>query len=117
MIWDHLLNIAMTDELQIQTQYRVGSQTHRAKLRLWQILLLCSPFVCTENKITETLPTLMHILKSGNNSSVRMYVEQTVCCLLIRSPERLRQWIFPILYDYERRHESLPACMLIAFQV
>lgn len=116
-IWEHLLKIAETDELQTQVQYRIGSQTHRAKLRLWQILVLCSPFVSLQNEIDRSLPRLLKILKAGNISSVRMYVEWSVSCLLSRNPKSLKEYIFPILLDYERRHEALPACILIAFQV
>lgn len=115
--WEYLLDFAMTDALQQQTQYRTGSQTHRAKLRLWQILLLCSPFIHTSIDLDRYVPVLMSILTAGNIANVRMLVERTVCCLLVKRPERLRDVVFPIMRDYERRHEALPACMLIAYQV
>ena len=116
-LWSHLLRVAQSDPLQVQTQYRMGSETHRAKLRLWQILALCSHFVHTASLRQSTLPCLMDILTAGNLSSVRMYVEMAVCRILMQNPSEIRSCLFPLLLNYERRHEALPACMLIVFQV
>ena len=116
-LWSHLLRVAQSDPLQVQTQYRMGSETHRAKLRLWQILALCSHFVHTVSLRQSTLPCLMDILTAGNLSSVRMYVEMAVCRILMQNPSEIRSCLFPLLLNYERRHEALPACMLIVFQV
>eukprot|EP00210_Caulerpa_lentillifera_P003267 g3118.t1 len=101
-LWKHFIKVAMTDDLQQQTHYRVGSQTHRAKLRLWQTLTLLTQFVTTPDQIKRNLQLLTVILKQGNISSVRMYI---------------RNYIFPFIKHYEKRHEALPGYILIAYQV
>lgn len=116
-LWEHFLEVALTDDLQKQTQYRVGSQTHRAKLRVWQTLTLLTSFVTTTDQIQKSITQLTLILKDGNTASVRMYVELTTCYVLQKHPTLLDTYIFPIIKNYEKRHEALPGHILIAYQV
>eukprot|EP00803_Ostreobium_quekettii_P004979 evm.model.scf_25EXC.11 EVM.evm.TU.scf_25EXC.11 scf_25EXC:202046-215443(-) len=116
-IWNHLLDLATNDRVQTQTQYKVGSNTHRLKLRVWQAICVSSHFVHTSDSVRRAVGTLVEMLKKGNVASVRQYIEATLLRLLLREPGLTFEAVMPSIQQYEKRHDALPSFVLVAAQV
>lgn len=86
----------------LQQDYRMGSQAHRVKVRMWQAAALLIAGDAAPRHVN-----VLNLIDAWANMkempTVRLYIELGAAALLAKNPPLIRTWLMPKLKDYAVR--------------
>ncbi|KAJ8444319.1 hypothetical protein Cgig2_019877 [Carnegiea gigantea] len=96
--------------------YESLEQTHRRKVRAWQMICVLSRFVCPDvvRQVTQNLSICLH---RNNLPAVRQYLETFAIHIHLKHPSLVKKHLVPILSDYEMKTQALSSYVFIAANV
>eukprot|EP00899_Mesostigma_viride_P008924 jgi/Mesvir1/18032/Mv09353-RA.3 len=111
-----LLRASVYDPELSRDAYRKLSETHRRKIRMWQLLCVLTRFL-RPNVEEEVLDLLMRDLDHTNMPSVRQYFEIFAMHYFLRFPSKIFSNIIVPLGRSDLRPQSLSSLIMIAASI